>query len=61
MLLQCSEEKVSFSICGSTFYVVDVCGDETDELWAVATVLVCDQRRVLVELSPDLLVSDSLL
>eukprot|EP00975_Prorocentrum_lima_P004973 1082275-Prorocentrum_lima.AAC.1 len=56
MLLQCCEEKVPLSICCSTFYVVNVCGDETDKLWAVAAVLVCHRLRVLIELSPYLLV-----
>eukprot|EP00975_Prorocentrum_lima_P070039 12929716-Prorocentrum_lima.AAC.1 len=61
MLLENCEEKVSFNISSSTFYVINVRGDEAYQLWMESTMGAGHELCALFKLSPDLLVSDSLL
>eukprot|EP00975_Prorocentrum_lima_P065572 12904203-Prorocentrum_lima.AAC.1 len=61
VLLEGCEEEADFGINSSTFDVVDVRGDEAYQLRMEATVRASDRFGVLVELSPDMAVNDSLL
>eukprot|EP00975_Prorocentrum_lima_P000702 139935-Prorocentrum_lima.AAC.1 len=61
MLLQGCEEKVAFSICDSTFDVINVCGDEAGQLRMESTMGASQWFCAFIELPPNLLIGDSLL